>query len=114
MVTKWHPPHWHKLVRYWLNDVVTDRWIGSHGPDDRAYLQWPPRSPDLTPCNFFLWGFVKDKVYMPPFPANLLELRDRIREAVAAITPDKLIIWEELASRLDVYHVINGAHIEHL
>ena len=52
---------------------------------------------------FFLWGFVKDKVYVPPLPANLLELRDRIRGAVAA---DMLInVWEELAYRLDECHV---------
>ena len=24
---------------------------------------WPPRSCDLTPLDFFLWGYVKDKVY---------------------------------------------------
>jgi hypothetical protein len=23
---------------------------------------WPPRSCDLTPCDFFLWGFVKSRV----------------------------------------------------
>ena len=34
------------------NDDVTDRWIGRHGPDDRAYLQWPHRSPDIIPCDF--------------------------------------------------------------
>ena len=32
--------------------VVTDRWIGRHGPEDSAYLQRPPRSPDLIPCDF--------------------------------------------------------------
>ena len=97
------------------DDVVPDRWIGRHGPDDSGYLQWPPRSPDLIPCDFFFWGFVKDKVYAPPLPANLRELRDRIREAVASVTPDMLInVWEELAFRLDVCLVTNGAHIEHL
>ena len=25
-------------------------------------LAWPPRSPDATPCDFFLWGYVKDQV----------------------------------------------------
>ena len=25
--------------------------------------KWPPRSCDLTPLDFFLWGYVKDKVY---------------------------------------------------
>ncbi|KAJ4427985.1 hypothetical protein ANN_23998 [Periplaneta americana] len=43
------PPHWHHLLRDWLNNVVTDRWIGRYAPDGRAYLRWPPRSPDLTP-----------------------------------------------------------------
>ncbi|KAJ4447420.1 hypothetical protein ANN_09427 [Periplaneta americana] len=38
---------------------------------------------------------MKDRVYVAPLPANLPELRDRIREAVAAITPDMLIIvWD--------------------
>ena len=84
-------------------------------PDVRAYLQWSPRSPDLAPCGFFLWSFVKDKVCIPPLPANLPELRDRIREAVAAVTTDMLIdVWEEFAYRLDVCRVTNRAHIEHL
>ena len=97
------------------DEVVTDRWIALHGLDDRAYIQWPPRSPDLIPCDFFLWGFVKDKVYVPPLPANLPELRDWIRETVAAVTPDMLInVWEELAYRLDVCRLTNGAHNEHL
>ncbi|PSN55560.1 hypothetical protein C0J52_12104 [Blattella germanica] len=65
--------------------------------------------------DFFLWGFVKDRVYVPPFPANLPELRDRTREAVVAVTPDMLInVWDELAYRLDVCRVTNGARIEHL
>ena len=28
-------------------------------------LLWPPRSPDLTPCDFFLRGYVKDNAYKP-------------------------------------------------
>ena len=28
-------------------------------------LLWPPRSPDLTLCNFFLWVYVKDDAYKP-------------------------------------------------
>ncbi len=26
-------------------------------------MEWPPRSPDLTPCDFSLWGIIKDRVY---------------------------------------------------
>ena len=52
---------------------------------------------------------------MPPLPANLPELRDRILEAVAAVTPDMLInVWVELTYRLDVCRVTNEAHIEHI
>ena len=89
-----------KIFEINTDDVVTDRWIGRHGPDDRTYLQWLPRSPDLIPRDFFsFWGFVKDKVYVPPLPTNLLELRDRIGEAVAAATPDMIInVWEEFVN----------------
>jgi len=30
---------------------------------------------DATPCDFFLWGYVKDQVYVPPLPASILELK---------------------------------------
>jgi hypothetical protein len=29
----------------------------------RGNLEWPVRSPDLTPCDFFLWGYLKPRVY---------------------------------------------------
>lgn len=109
------PPHWHSDVRDWLNVTVPERWIGRKGPTDRACFEWPPRSPDLTPCDFYLWGFIKDRVYVPPLPADLPDLRNRIAAAVATITPETLInVWEELSYRLDVCRVTKGAHIEHL
>ena len=27
--------------------------------------RWPPRSPDLNPCDFYLWGYLKSRVYNP-------------------------------------------------
>ena len=38
---------------------------------------WPPRSPDLAPCDFFLWGYLKSKVYATA-PLNLEDLKQRI------------------------------------
>ena len=38
-------------------------------------------SPDATPCDFFLWGYVKDQDYVPPLPASIPELKVRIRTA---------------------------------
>ena len=76
---------------------------------------WPPGSPDLTPSDFFLWEFVKDTIFVPSVPANLQELRDRITEAVALIDCDMLThVWNELNYQLDVCHISQGGHIEHL
>ncbi|GBN62422.1 hypothetical protein AVEN_201545-1, partial [Araneus ventricosus] len=62
-----------------------------------------PRSPDITPCDFFLWVFVKDKLYVPPLPRNLEELRTRVGNALNLVTPDMLRrVWEEMDYRLDV------------
>jgi len=35
----------------------------------------PPRSPDMKPCDFFLCGYVKERVYVPPLPTDLEELK---------------------------------------
>jgi hypothetical protein len=52
------PPHWHRDVRRFLNESLLRR-IGLVRKEDLALQFWPLRSPDLTPCDFFLWGFVK-------------------------------------------------------
>jgi hypothetical protein len=52
------PPHFHREVREVLNLVLPRQWIGRHWPNDNPLLWWPPWSPDLTPCDFFLWGYV--------------------------------------------------------
>ncbi|GFS66285.1 DUF4817 domain-containing protein [Trichonephila clavipes] len=52
------PPHWVLTVRKSLNNSFPQRLIGRDGP-----IAWPPRSPDLTPLEFFFWGYVKDTVY---------------------------------------------------
>ena len=78
-------------------------------------LKWPPRSPDLTPSDFFLWGYVKTTVYVPPLPANVNEFKQRITIALETVTQDMVHrVWEELDYRLDVCRVTGGAHIEHL
>ena len=80
-----------------------------------SVLKWPPRSPDLTPCDFFLWGYVKGLVYVPPLPTNVVELKQRISSALETVTEDMLQrVWDELGYRLDVCRVAGGAHIENL
>jgi hypothetical protein len=39
-------------------------WFGRGGK-----IAWPPRSPDLTPLDFSVWGYIKEKGFVPPLPA---------------------------------------------
>ena len=66
------------------------------------------------PCDF-LWGFVKYIVFVPPVSTNLQVLRNHSTAAVALIDHDMLTcVWNELDYQLDVYHISQGGHIEHL
>ena len=72
--------HFHNDIIDQLNTNLPQCWIGCFGQEDVAVMHWTPRSPDLTPRDFFLWEFVKDTVFVPPLPVILQELRDRITE----------------------------------
>jgi hypothetical protein len=69
----------------YLNSHFTGRWIGWAAP-----IACPPRSLDLTPLDFFLWGFVTDRVFVLPLPANVTELRTWITAAVAEVMQEML------------------------
>jgi hypothetical protein len=55
------PAHYHIDVRNYLDAQFPNRWIGRNGP-----VAWPPRSPDMTPLDFFFWGHMKSLVYATP------------------------------------------------
>ena len=75
-----------------------------------------PQGPlTLCPVIFFLWGYVKDRVFVPPLPHDLTDLKAQIIAAVKNINPPMLTrVWQELEYCIDVCRVIRGAHIEHL
>lgn len=52
-------PHWHLNVQGFLSESLPDRWVGI---EDLALHFWPPRSPDLTPFDYFLWDYIKEVV----------------------------------------------------
>jgi len=79
---------------------------GRAGQNDQVFCKWPPRSPDLIICDFFLWGYVKDRVYVPPLPATVDELQVRITAAVKSFTTDTLQgVWSELDYHIDLCRV---------
>ncbi|GFS80014.1 transposable element Tc3 transposase [Trichonephila clavipes] len=67
-----------------LKDTFGDRLISRFGP-----VNWPPRSCDLTPLDYFLWGYVKTLVYADK-PQTLDHLEDNIRRVIADIRPQML------------------------
>ncbi|GBM24765.1 hypothetical protein AVEN_245025-1 [Araneus ventricosus] len=69
----------------------------------------------LDTLRYFLWGYVKDRVYVPPMPKTIEELKVRICNALASVTEQMLQnAWREMDYRLDVVRVTKGCHIEHL
>ena len=69
------PSHFTNVIHTFLNENLPNRRIEHSSVDDLHHHHWPSRSPDLTPLIFFLWDFIKDKVFVPPLPQNLRELR---------------------------------------
>jgi hypothetical protein len=101
------PSHFANAVRAWLDEEFPGRWLGRHEPHER-----PARSPDITPCDFFLWGWAKDKVHRTK-PHTLEELA-RIRDVITSVPhnfPQKSV--GSIPCRLRKLVDVTGAYIEY-
>ena len=88
-----------------MDATFPNRWNGRDGLTPR-----PPRLPDITPLDFFLWGDVKGKVFSTPVP-NITNLKARITDAT--ITEEMLEnTWREIDYRLDVLRATKRARVE--
>lgn len=77
--------------------------------------RWPPRSPDLSPNDFWLFGHLKDVVYREGVPASLDILKARIESAINDITADVLRrVIVSFDERVDACLQMNGAHLVHV
>ncbi|KZC08101.1 hypothetical protein WN55_10867, partial [Dufourea novaeangliae] len=77
-------------------------------------VSWPPRPPDLTPLDLFLWGALKNAVYqeVPTTPENM---KQRIIAACARISSETIRHTRDAAiRRLQLCIDANGYHFEHL
>ena len=75
---------------------------------------WPPRSPDLEPSDFFLYGHMKDMLFVPPLAFSLDDLKIRITAAVTLLDEGTLLdVWDEFNYRLNVVRAAGAGHIEH-
>ncbi|GFY34082.1 uncharacterized protein TNCV_4982851 [Trichonephila clavipes] len=96
--------HTARATIYLLKDTFGDRLISRFGP-----VNWPLRSCDLTPLDYFLWGYVKSLVYADK-PQTLDHLEDNIRRVIADIRPQMLEkVIENWTSRLDYIRASGGS-----
>ncbi|GFW88100.1 transposase [Trichonephila clavipes] len=96
--------HTARATIHLLKDTFGDRLISRFGR-----VNWPPRSCDLTPLDYFLWGYVKSLVYADK-PQTLDHLEDSIRRVIADIRPQILEkVIENWTSRLDYIRASRGS-----
>lgn len=98
------PAHRTKQVQAWLKSKFGDRFVKSD--------LWPARSPDLNPCDYFLWGYLKDKVYAS-MPQTVEELKEKIKIEIEKIRITVLSrVFENMKKRCQEILEKNGNHIE--
>ncbi len=101
------PPHIANPVKDFLRNQFGDDIISRHFPH-----AWPPRSPDLNPCDYFLWGYLKQRVFLRQ-PRTLTELRTAIEIEIGTITRETLAkVVDNLFDRLLSVLATDGKHIE--
>lgn len=106
------PSHSTVAITTFLNTNFPGRWIGRFGP-----ITWPARSPDLSPNDFFLWGYLKSKVYNNAAILDIDDLKNRIRLACEELRarPNYLMnSLQEFHNRLANCLECEGGHFEHL
>lgn len=93
----------------WLHAHFRNHYFGRGG-----IINWPPRSPDLNPLDYFVWAHVKANVYQ--YPVNDEDtLREKVTDCINEITR-KMIddCGTNFVKRLQCYVQNNGRHFEKL
>jgi len=102
------PPHIYRPVKNLLAATFENRIISRHFP-----VSWPPRSPDLNPLDFWLWGYLKSKVFTHS-PQTLNEPKQAIPDEISAITKEELTkAVSHFSERINALIAKNGGHFEH-
>lgn len=105
------PAHFSRDVREFLKNQYGEHWIGRGGP-----VAWPARSPDLNPCDFCVWGYLKTMVYSQPVETRN-QLWRRIQDTCHEFRTNMGIftrIRQSLQKRITLFIKTDGRHVEHL
>lgn len=96
-----------------VGEVLNNNFAGVIGPNGTVF--WPPRSPDLTPMDYFVWGTLKDMVYESRCEC-IEELKQRIRVGIQFLNRSGSV--ERAVRKLqEIYTTCilqDGGHVENL
>ena len=84
--------------------------------DDRTISKafWPPRSPDLSPPDFFPLGALKGKAYTNK-PRTIQELENNIRREIAAVSENVLrATFANMKRRIQLCLDSGGEYFHHV
>jgi len=91
--------HFAGQVRKHLTATYGDHWIGRGWP-----VACPPRSPDLTPMDFYLCGHIKTLIFMSPVDSK----DDLIARIVKAAATTRAATWQSLSAHVILCCIIVG------
>ena len=102
------PPHHGRIVPDFLDDTF-EMWIGRRG-----VTEWPSRSPDVSACDYSMWGILKERVY-PQSVCTKAKLKEKIIAEFAALVNDKDLcqrICHSVLRRIQLCIRCEGQHFE--
>lgn len=107
--------HRTRAVFDYPEETFDDRLIALDYPEARGKgIEWPPYSPDLNLCDFFLWGFIKDLVYRKSF-TDVDILEQAITDVFAQVETEMLAnVAQNFGKRLSHIVFAGGATFENV
>ncbi len=99
------PAHTSQLVQSFLTSELGEKGFWKKE-------QWPPSSPDLNPCDYFLWGIV-ERAANRTFHPNTSQLKDAITQSMADLNRDTVArACKKFRARLDNVVAKEGNYFE--
>jgi len=74
-------------------------------------ITWPPCSPDLIAPDFFLWGYLKSKVYST-CPTELHALKENIQEEIAKPEETLQAVMRTIVTHVHLCIEEGGGHLK--
>ena len=101
--------HTSHMVMDFLDEIFEDRVVSQNC---RRGMLWSASSPDMNPCDSFLWGHLKSKTYSPmpnSMPALKNKLRRKFREIPAWMVQHAIL---NIKKRARLCIEADGGHFE--